>query len=247
MPLLFAGPTIVGTTLFYRMYEVASTCQLRPVYTMPSRYTRGASRKRSATITPLISRATDNSPPQEEKDLLSAIDVYAVEPTSAKPSHILRTEHVHYKTLCDKVSALERSAGFSLPKQAQKHMTGTWRLALTDSAAVDRNNGSITGLSKLPGATCSSVAVTLDQNGSARTVETVRWLAVTTARNCLTGKWRFNGRGNDLLEVTYAEAVLFGRFSFRADSKAVVRTTYCSRGVRVGRSRSGEFYVFVRE
>ncbi|CAN8067218.1 unnamed protein product [Agarophyton chilense] len=146
------------------------------------------------------------------------------------------------------VSELEKTVGgFSVNNYKLKSLLpGKWRLILTNSKAVEKNAGSITGLGSLPGARCISVAVILNKDGSARTVEEIKVFGgLMNGENSLEGKWRITGKG--MLEVTYARAVLLGRTKLRADSKAVLRTSYCSRKIRLGRSASDEFYVFVRD
>lgn len=126
-------------------------------------------------------------------------------------------------------------------------LPGTWELVLTDSAAVEKNEGSITGLGSLPGAKCKRVKVELRQDGKARTVEGIEVFAgLMKGENALVGKWRVAGKGGRTLEVTYANALLMGKVTVRADSKAVLETTYCSERLRIGRSKGAEFYLFVR-
>lgn len=210
----------------------------------PSAPSRGAHWKPHHTTSPPRCRATDTTP--EEQTLLTAIDAYRLESTSAA-LHVLPKSAASHAGLRGSVGELERTAGFGASRETQKLLPGVWRLMVTDADAVARNAGSITGLSKLPGTKCVTVDVMLDANGNARTVESVRVLGLTTAENTLVGKWRVVGPGGDLLEVTYAEVRLYGKMALRADSKAVIKTTYCSHAVRIGRSRSGDFYVFVRQ
>ena len=116
---------------------------------------------------------------------------------------------------------------------------------MTDSEAVVKNAGSITGLGNLPFAQCLCVNVVLEKDGRAKTVEKVKVMGgVSEGENVLTGKWTVD---RDVLNVTYANAVLMGRMTLRADSKAVLKTTYCSDSIRVGRSQSGDVYAFIKE
>lgn len=142
---------------------------------------------------------------------------------------------------------LERSGqGFGATvKRLSNLLQGTWRLILTDSKAVEKNAGSITGLGNLPGARCTNVEVRLERDGKASTVERVKVFGgLLDGENALEGKWRVDG---STLEVTYAKAILMGKATVRADSKAVLRTTFCSRRTRIGRSASGELYVFQKQ
>ncbi|KAI0565320.1 hypothetical protein FGB62_19g258 [Gracilaria domingensis] len=146
------------------------------------------------------------------------------------------------------VSDLEKtSGGFRVNNNKLKGLLpGKWRLVLTNSKAVEKNAGSITGLGSLPGAKCTRVDVILNKDGTARTVEGIEVFGgLIKGENSLEGKWRITGNG--VLEVTYARAVLLGKTKIRADSKAVLRTSYCSANVRLARSASGEFYVFVQD
>ncbi len=88
--------------------------------------------------------------------------------------------------------------------------------------------------------------VCLERNGRARTEESVSVLGIMNGENSLLGKWRLTGKGGTTLEVTYAEAELMGRTKLRADSKAVLDTTYCGDRIRIGRSASGDIFVFER-
>lgn len=143
--------------------------------------------------------------------------------------------------------ALEGSrAGFSSSSRLQSLIPGKWTLLFTDSNAVIKNAGSITGLGSLPGAKCTRVDVILERGGRARTVESVTVFGLLNGENTLIGKWKLAGKGENTLEVTYASAILMGRTTLRADSKAVLNTTYCGNRVRIGRSASGDLFVFER-
>jgi len=131
-------------------------------------------------------------------------------------------------------------------KVLQKRICGKWVLLYTDSEAVVKNGGSITGLGSLPGADCSRVEVILEASGKAKTIETVSVFGLINGDNTLTGRWKLSGKNGITLEVTYAEAILLGRTKLRADSKAVLNTTYCGESIRVGRSPSGDIFVFER-
>lgn len=146
------------------------------------------------------------------------------------------------------VCNLERSSSGFGSTRIGKQLVGTWRLVLTDSIAVEKNAGSITGLGSLPGARCKWVDVVLKSDGGAQTVEGIEVLrGLIKGENTLVGKWKLGGKGGRMLEVTYANAILMGKTTVRADSKAVLETTYCSERMRVGRSGRGDVYVFVRQ
>lgn len=145
-------------------------------------------------------------------------------------------------------SELETSSrsGFDVSKRFKDGMVGNWRLALTDSKAIVKNAGSIIGLPS-PGSRCVSIDIILDRNGKATTRETFETLfGGLKWTNALHGTWELTGKRSRTLEVTYAEAALFGNMRLRADSKAVLETTYCGRKVRIGRSASGDVYIFAR-
>lgn len=151
-----------------------------------------------------------------------------------------------FASALDLASQLESSrAGFG-GQRLEKLLPGRWRLLLTNSPPVIKNAGSITGLGALPGAKCSKVEVVLERGGRASTEEAVSVLGLMNGVNALTGKWRLGGKGNSVLEVTYAEASLMGKSKFRADSKAVLETTYCGDQIRIGRSKTGDVFVFQR-
>lgn len=146
------------------------------------------------------------------------------------------------------VSSLEQSPGGFGSARLRHQLVGTWRLVLTDSTAVEKNAGSITGLGSLPSTRCKWVEVVLKSDGGARTVEGIEVLGgLIKGENTLVGKWKVGGKGGRMLEVTYASAILMGKTTVRADSKAVLETTYCSERLRVGRSGGGDVYVFVRQ
>lgn len=86
----------------------------------------------------------------------------------------------------------------------------------------------------------------LGKDGQAQTTENVSLLFnLIRSRIALSGKWSIEKR--DALHVTYASALMFDKWRLRADSKAVLKTTYCSKRVRIGRSANNDFYVFVRD
>lgn len=146
------------------------------------------------------------------------------------------------------VSQLERSAGGFGASRLRKILVGTWRLIMTDSVAVEKNGGSITGLGSLPGARCTWVEVVLGSDGKAKTVEGIEVFGgMMSGENQLVGRWELGGKGGRTLEVTYAKAILMGRSTIRADSKAVLETTYCGEKIRVARNSTGEVYVFERK
>jgi hypothetical protein len=150
----------------------------------------------------------------------------------------------------DAVTPLEASAkrgqkgGFQAVS-LQQAMNGRWSLILTNCAVVQKNKGGLTGL-PLPGAHCTSVEVNLLANGRATTVEHLRCGFLRTS-NSLVGKWAMTGKGDRFLEVTYAELIILGGPNLRADSRAVLETTYISDCLRIGRSKTGDIYIFRRE
>lgn len=136
-----------------------------------------------------------------------------------------------------------RKGGFQV-SSFQKAVTGAWTLLLTSSAVVVRNKGGLTGL-PIPGAYCTKVEVTLQANGRAETKEILSWGFLRTS-NSLLGKWTMTGKGDRILEVTYAEAIILGVSKMRADSKALLETTFVGKNVRLGRSKTGDVYLFKR-
>lgn len=231
-------------------------------FTPPTRATSGNSaihllrRRRPCTVAkrkygrPATILARANSSVEMEKQLLDSIS--ALEDSQKKGEvqiHLLRRRNPHlFEVAAHQVSNLERTVGGfgSNNNKLTGLLQGKWKLVLTDSLAVEKNAGSITGLGSLPGAQCLGVSVVLSKDGSARTVETIKVFGgLINGDNTLQGTWRVTGKG--MLEVTYASAVLLGKKKIRADSKAVLRTTYCSQKMRLGRSGSGEFYVFVKD
>lgn len=178
---------------------------------------------------------------QLEAMLLSALQV------EKASGHVIEQGSSRHERTSSAVVALEGLTGFGTRGTGRTRLlSGLWRLAATDSPAVAKNAGSISGLAALPGVRCSSVAVALRRDGAARTVEEVKVLGFV-GRNILEGTWTVAGKGEDRLEVTYASATLVGGFKLRADSKAVLTTTYCSKDIRIGRSGKGDFYVFVKD
>lgn len=193
-------------------------------------------------------RASTRDAVQLEESALSCINTLQ-EQVGADRIHKYRTARpdlfLNAKTV---VSNLERSSGGFGSSRLRKQLLGKWRLVLTDSTAVEKNEGSITGLGSLPGARCKWVEVVLKSDGGAQTVEGIEVFGgLLKGENTLVGKWEVGGKGGRTLEVTYASAILMGRTTVRADSKAVLETTYCSERMRVGRSGKGDFYVFVRQ
>jgi hypothetical protein len=137
-------------------------------------------------------------------------------------------------------------AGFGASKTRSKTIVGRWQLVFTNSSAIARNNGSIIGF-PFPGSRCESIDVFLDCNGNARTIERIVTLnGLLRWTNSLVGKWSLTGQTGWRLEVTYAEAILFGRMKLRSDSKAVLETSYVGSLLRLGRSSSGTIFVFKR-
>lgn len=153
-----------------------------------------------------------------------------------------------FRRAVDAAEALEGSrSGFSSATKLFATLPGRWTLLYTDSAAIVKNAGSITGLGSLPGAKCTRVQVVLEPNGRARTEESVSVFGFLNGENTLVGKWKLAGKRGNTLEVTYASAILMGRTTLRADSKAVLDTTYCGDRIRVNRNKSGDIFVFQRE
>lgn len=149
-----------------------------------------------------------------------------------------------FTTTLASLTALEgtssgRGTGFRRASLASA-LVGTWVLVLTDAAAVIRNRGGLTGL-PVPGH-CAEVRVVLGPRGKAVTQECLR-VGFVTLRNRLEGTWAVGGKKGTMLEVTYEDAVLAG-VRLKAESKAVLETTFVGEKVRVGRSGGGEFYVF---
>lgn len=196
-----------------------------------------------ARITP-VSRVKD--PVALEEKLLSCIE--ALREKGGYAVHQYRTKYPdEYEEAITAMEALEKtSTGFGASTRKLKTLlVGSWRLVLTNSAAVEKNSGSITGLGNLPLAKCLCVNVILAKDGSARTVEKVKVFGgIMDGENTLEGKWKVE---KDTLDVTYAQANLMNIMKLRADSKAVLRNSYCSANVRVGRSKGGDFYTFVKE
>lgn len=189
-----------------------------------------------------------NSAEEAEEILLEAISAVRTASKTDPPAlHMFRRKAgEEFAKASQLVTRLERVGGGFGDKRIVGMLPGRWELILTNSRAVEKNGGSITGLGSLPGASCLGVVVDLEKGGKAKTTEKIKVFAgLMEGENCLEGKWSFVKGG--ILEVTYAQAVLMGKSKVRADSKAVLRTTYCSRQIRVGRSESGEFYVFERK
>lgn len=200
---------------------------------------------RPATV---IARA--NGSVEMENQLLYSISTLEDSQKKGKVQvHLLRRRNPDlFQQTAQQVLNLERTVGGfgSNNNKLTALLQGKWKLVLTDSLAVEKNAGSITGLGSLPGAQCLGVSVILNKDGSARTVEKIKVFGgLINGENTLQGTWRVTGKG--ILEVTYASAVLLGKSKIRADSKAVLRTTYCSQKLRLGRSGSGEFYVFAKD
>lgn len=226
-----------------------------------SSFTSSSSTKSCGLPKPAVSRrsrlfpsalaklASDNLRAALEESLLASVRELK-EVTKGKGIHLYRkSQSEKFTSAAEAVSKLEQSVpGFGASAGRLKSlMPGTWTLIMTDAAAVEKNAGSITGLGSLPGARCKSVNVELGLDGKARTVEAIKVFGgLMDGENTLIGKWRLTGKSSRTLEVTYASALLMGKTSIRADSKAVLETTYCSSKLRVGRSKSGEFYLFVR-
>jgi hypothetical protein len=151
-----------------------------------------------------------------------------------------------FASALDAVRTLEECtlAGFQA-STLRKQMIGRWELILTDSPAIVKNRGSITGM-PLPGTQCVGIEVVLDQWGNAETIDNlVVFGGIFNMRNVLRGTWVLTGKGGRTLEHTYAELVIAGQ-KLRSDSKAVLITSHVGPTVRVGRSASGNVFVFRR-
>ena len=184
-----------------------------------------------------------------ETNLLESVNVLCK--TFDGRVHDYTKNEILFKDAFNRAEELEDSgrSGFgSSSGRMIGQIEGSWRLIFTDNQPVIKNAGSITGLGALPFAKCAKVVVTLERNGKARTEETVSVLnGLVSGVNSLLGKWRLGGKTGRRLEVTYAEALLLGRTKLRADSKAVLETTYCGERLRIGRGASGSIFVFERE
>ncbi len=227
--------------------------------TLPSRYGSFANRQKSCSTHPRRRLRTRVTPPTAlAKRSSSDPDVTTLEAAVISAGlqlarscdfrierYLSKTEM--FATARAAAEQLENtSRGFSGRSALRKPMIGKWNLLFTDSTAVIKNKGSITGLGSLPGAQCSRVQVILEAGGRAQTVESVTVFGLLNSENSLIGKWKLTGKTGQRLEVTYAEAILMGKSKIRADSKAVLDTTYCGETVRIGRSPSGDLYVFER-
>lgn len=159
-------------------------------------------------------------------------------------THITPTNSENHKEICECVTKLENQNGFSRAPPLEL-ISGKWQLSATDSKAVYKNKGSVTGF---PGVSCNRVVVDLQKTGRrARTIEDVSaFWGLWGFRNVLEGGWSVDDRGS--LSVTYAKLKVFGEdgLEIRSDSKAVLKTSYCSDLIRIGRSGMGEFYVFMK-
>lgn len=161
---------------------------------------------------------------------------------TSRPSHTVSPTDSDTDSIKQLIASTERTGGFTT-SSIRTLFIGSWTLIATDASAVIRNNGGLTGF---PGSTCSRVQVHLGKDGQAQTTENVSLLFnLIRSRIALSGKWSIEKR--DALHVTYASALMFDKWRLRADSKAVLKTTYCSKRVRIGRSANNDFYVFVRD
>lgn len=205
--------------------------------------------KRPSRIIPTVLATRAEKASEVEESLMSLVRKLQ-ENSKSRALHRYRQEQPeNFTTASDAVAILEQSVqGFGAnASRLKSRLPGTWTLVLTDARAVEANAGSITGLGSLPGARCVKVEVELSPNGKARTVETMKVFGgLLDGQNALIGNWRIVGKAGRTLEVTYASALLMGKATVRADSKAVLQTTYCSDRIRVGRSKGGEFYLFLR-
>lgn len=136
--------------------------------------------------------------------------------------------------------------GFQEPtKRLRSLIVGEWGLVLTNSNAIMRNKGSVTGL-PVPAARCVGVEVALENDGSARTIDKLQFAGgALKFTNMLIGKWSLGGKNGRALEVTYEQALLLGGPKFYARSKAVLVTTFVGSSIRIGRS-SNDIFVFKR-
>jgi hypothetical protein len=155
-------------------------------------------------------------------------------------------EPILFASALNAVRALEECATSGFQSDGtRKLLVGRWALVLTDSPAIVSNRGSITGL-PVPGMHCIGIEVVLDQSGDAETIDKMSALGGMFApQNVLRGKWSLSGKSGRTLEHTYEELRMLGQ-TLRSDSKATLLTTYVGSSVRVGRSASGNVFVFRR-
>lgn len=182
-----------------------------------------------------------------EKELLDALKSLSAA-KSGVPEYVLSRGALECSTLAPLISKLERAAaGFDAANRLRTRLPGTWRLAATDAPAVAANGGSVTGFASFPGTSCSAVDVILQPDGTAATVEALKLFAFFKTQCSLNGSWSVAVDGSDVvLQVTYEAANMFGLFNLKAKSKSALLTTFCGNSIRIGRSRSNDFYVFTR-
>lgn len=187
-----------------------------------------------------------------EQELMSALEALNVDPSKSAtrdvPSFVVLSENQEHSKIATLVAKLERiAAGFDTANRIRTRLTGIWRLSATDAPAVAANRGSITGFARFPGTSCFAVDVVLRPDGAAATVEALKVFPNRKTQCTLDGSWSVLVDGSDVvLQVTYEEARLFGFVSLKAKSKATVLTTFCGSSIRIGRTRSGHFYVYTR-
>lgn len=165
------------------------------------------------------------------------LDMYSAQDPGLTAKLLEEIQHL------EKAVSARPGAGFGA-NSIRSSVAGRWRLVFTDSRVVIKNKGGITGL-PVPGAHCTQVQVSLEPSGRAQTAEFLK-LGFLTPVNYLLGSWSLSGKSGRILEVTYAEAVVCGGPKLRADSKAVLETTFVGSHIRVGRSKSGDVYLFQR-
>lgn len=158
-----------------------------------------------------------------------------------------RDEPDLFNKAVSEASSIEAMASSGSPSRSKflSAVCGTWNLMLTDSVAVIKNKGSVTGL-PLPGFRCVGVDVVLNKDGTASTVDRMQFGGgALNVKNILSGRWTLGGADGRTLEVSYEEAKLLNGLKFHARSKAVLRTTYVGSVLRIARS-SRDLFVFKR-
>lgn len=182
-----------------------------------------------------------------EKELLGTLKSLSTT-KSGVPGYVLSRGGSECSILAPLISKLERAAaGFDTANRLRTRLPGTWRLTATDAPAVAANGGSVTGFASFPGASCSAVDVVLQSSGTAATVEALKLFSFLKTQCTLNGSWSISVDGSDtILQVTYEAANMFGLFNLKAKSKSALLTTFCGNSIRIGRSRSNDFYVFTR-
>jgi hypothetical protein len=237
-----------GTALANRLNTAAAS---RPAGAQPVARRRPATRRVGHSV--VARRASSaaraiSAPGADERAVLSLCEQLSAA-CGGRVDRYQACEPALFAEVLREVAALEAAASFGTgagfkAASLERAMVGRWLLLLTDSAVVVKNGGGLIGL-PIPGAHCTGVEVLLDARGAAATVESLR-LGFINASSSLLGKWSLVGKAGRLLEVTYAEAVVLGGPKLRADTKAVLDTTFLGDRLRVGRSQRGDVYLFRR-